>query len=352
MCPFIPANVLSEGVARARIESSILFSFELTLPEGEGPASRSKRFAGERSAAGLHASRDSLYRTASDERQCRAGVIPLELLPRRCPLCGDNTIIGHGRRLRQAHDDLHERIWVRRGICHPCSKTFTVLPDWLAPSGHFSVLCRRQACERIAAGNSVEQAPPHCKDPSRSPDPSTLRRWAHRRLLSIWCWMKAGVQRRAVFTGTHHPCLGSRRILPYSADRGKKSVNRQALDELKQQISLMDYLQAHDWHPARPLSRGRWMGLCPLHEDHKPSFLVDPNKDTLLLLRLWPRRGCDSLRGALSPGEVPASLGGAAPMARRGRLCCPKPHVSIAFSYTATARRLPICTNADSARRK
>jgi DNA primase len=56
-------------------------------------------------------------------------------------------------------------------------------------------------------------------------------------------------------------------------------VNRQALDELKQQISLMDYLQAHAWQPARPLSRGRWMGLCPLHEDHKPSLLVDPNKN-------------------------------------------------------------------------
>jgi DNA primase len=60
---------------------------------------------------------------------------------------------------------------------------------------------------------------------------------------------------------------------------GKKSVNRQALDELKQQIPLLGYLQAHDWHPARPLSGGRWMGLCPLHGDHKPSFLVDPNKD-------------------------------------------------------------------------
>jgi DNA primase len=56
-------------------------------------------------------------------------------------------------------------------------------------------------------------------------------------------------------------------------------VNREALDDLKHQIPLMSYLQAHDWHPARPLSRGRWMGLCPLHEDHKPSFLVDPNKD-------------------------------------------------------------------------
>jgi len=41
----------------------------------------------------------------------------------------------------------------------------------------------------------------------------------------------------------------------------------------------MSYLQALDWHPARPLSRGRWMGLCPLHRDHKPSFLVDPRRD-------------------------------------------------------------------------
>lgn len=55
-------------------------------------------------------------------------------------------------------------------------------------------------------------------------------------------------------------------------------MSRQALDELKRQIPLLDYLQAHDWRSARPLSRGRWMGLCPLHRDHKPSFVVDPHK--------------------------------------------------------------------------
>jgi DNA primase len=55
-------------------------------------------------------------------------------------------------------------------------------------------------------------------------------------------------------------------------------VSRKVLDELKQQIPLLAYLQAQDWQPARALSRGRWMGLCPLHTDHKPSFLVDPNK--------------------------------------------------------------------------
>ena len=55
-------------------------------------------------------------------------------------------------------------------------------------------------------------------------------------------------------------------------------MSRRVLDELKQQIPLLEYLQTQDWHPARALSRGRWMGLCPLHTDHKPSFLVDPNK--------------------------------------------------------------------------
>jgi hypothetical protein len=155
------------------------------------PADR--KLGRERSPAGLHASRDSFYLTARGERQRRAGVIPLDLLPRRCPACHDHTVIGHGRRLRLAHDDRHERIWVRRGICHPCRKTFTILQDWLAPSAHFSLHCRRQACESIAAGDSIDQAAPHCKDPSRSPDPSTLRRWTQRRLLSVCCWVKAEV---------------------------------------------------------------------------------------------------------------------------------------------------------------
>jgi len=78
--------------------------------------------------------------------------------------------------------------------------------------------------------------------------------------------------------GTYHPRLGSRRHPPYSAHRGKKSVSRQTLDELKQQISLLDYIQAQDWRPVRRLSRGRLLGLCPLHDDHQPSFLVDPTK--------------------------------------------------------------------------
>jgi DNA primase len=55
----------------------------------------------------------------------------------------------------------------------------------------------------------------------------------------------------------------------------------QAVELLKQQISLLDYLQGQGWKPIRVTARGRLMGLCPLpsHDDHEPSFLVDPNKN-------------------------------------------------------------------------
>jgi hypothetical protein len=68
------------------------------------------------------------------------------------------------------------------------------LPDWLTPSGHYNLHCREQACQHIAAGASAEQAVPHCQDPTRLPDPSTLRRWAQRRLISLWCWIKVGAK--------------------------------------------------------------------------------------------------------------------------------------------------------------
>jgi Domain of unknown function (DUF6431) len=178
---------------------------QATLPEGEGPAA-DRNFVRGLLAAGLHASLDSFYRTARGERQHRPGVIPLDLLPRRCPLCRDDTIIGHsagplqsssqrGRRLRQCHDDQRRAVWVRRGICRPCKQTFTALPDYLAPSGHYSLHCRRQSCNRIAA----EEAAPHCKDATRLPDPSTVRRWAHLRLLSVWCWVKTGARSEHFF---------------------------------------------------------------------------------------------------------------------------------------------------------
>ena len=126
-------------------------------------------------------------------------MIPLSLLPRRCPVCRDFTIIGHGRRFRHAHDDLHGFFWIRRGICPACRITFTVLPRSLVPLAPFSWRCRQLACERIAVGEPLEQAAPDCRDPSRSPDPSTLRRWVRRRILSLGCCLKAAILTQPFF---------------------------------------------------------------------------------------------------------------------------------------------------------
>jgi DNA primase len=71
-------------------------------------------------------------------------------------------------------------------------------------------------------------------------------------------------------------------------------VTRRALDELKQQIPLLEYLQAHDWQRPRPIGFGRFLGLCPLHADHAPSFLVDPSKN--LFHCYGCRRGGDIIR--------------------------------------------------------
>jgi hypothetical protein len=108
---------------------------------------------------------------------------------------------------------------------------------------------------------------------------------------------------------SHHPCLGLDRDPPYSAVGGKKSVNRSALDDFKQQIPLLDYLEAHDWQRVRRLSRGRWMGLCPLHDDHKPSFLMDPSKN--LFYCYGCGRGGDVIRFAELYHQVrfPQALG-------------------------------------------
>jgi len=141
-----------------------------------------------------------LFIALPDRKQDQPGVteIPLELLPRRCPVCGERTIIGHGQRVKHAHDERHQQIWIRRGRCRPCHKTFTVLPDWSPPSGHYTLHCRQQAWDlRHQANGTWERSIPDVADASRSPDPSTVRRWAGRllhlgTLLAAKLWQATG----------------------------------------------------------------------------------------------------------------------------------------------------------------
>jgi DNA primase len=125
-------------------------------------------------------------------------------------------------------------------------------------------------------------------------------------------------------------------------------VNRHALDELKQQIPLLKYLQALDWHQARPIGFGRFLGLCPLHDDHKPSFLVDPQKN--LFYCYGCRRGGDIIRFAELYHQVEFPQAVALLNQWHAWLrCCPWQWTSIACSYTVTARPLPTYSSVESA---
>lgn len=48
------------------------------------------------------------------------------------------------------------------------------------PSAVYTLRCRQQACESVDKGESLEASVPVIRDPDRSPDSSTLRRWFSR----------------------------------------------------------------------------------------------------------------------------------------------------------------------------
>ena len=98
---------------------------------------------------------------------------------RHCSVCESDSIIGHGRRRKQAHDEDHDWIGIRRGRCVKCGTTFTFLPVFSLPYTHYSLLARCQALlRRLVQHCCWEQALPKFKDSDRLPDPSTLRRWS------------------------------------------------------------------------------------------------------------------------------------------------------------------------------
>ena len=50
------------------------------------------------------------------------------------------------------------------------------------------------------------------------------------------------------------------------------------VEALKRGVPLLDYLQQHCWI-GWPAGRGEYVGLCPLHEETRPSFYVNTRKD-------------------------------------------------------------------------
>jgi hypothetical protein len=103
-----------------------------------------------------------------------------EPIPRRCPRCLCDSVIAHGWRSKQAHDETHDWIEILRGVCRSCHLTFTCLPVFSLPYTHYSLIARSHALRQyFLEHRSLESAAPPLKDPDRVIDPSTFRRWFH-----------------------------------------------------------------------------------------------------------------------------------------------------------------------------
>jgi DNA primase catalytic core len=64
------------------------------------------------------------------------------------------------------------------------------------------------------------------------------------------------------------------------AGRRENSAVAEEIEKLKQRRPLLDYLQQQNW-TARPAGRGssEFVGLCPLHQETRPSFYVNARKN-------------------------------------------------------------------------
>lgn len=54
---------------------------------------------------------------------------------------------------------------------------------------------------------------------------------------------------------------------------------REDAEQLKQRVSLLEYLQRRNWSGCRVGAREEFVGLCPLHADTRPSFYVNARKN-------------------------------------------------------------------------
>jgi DNA primase len=62
------------------------------------------------------------------------------------------------------------------------------------------------------------------------------------------------------------------------APEAKKIVVGEDVETLKRRLPLLDYLRQHNW-ASRPAGRSEFVGLCPLHDETRPSFYVNTRKD-------------------------------------------------------------------------
>jgi predicted nucleic acid-binding Zn ribbon protein len=102
---------------------------------------------------------------------------------RKCPICG-GRLRRHGRYFRSVvYGQLLERLPVYRYLCPRCEKTFSLLPAFVRPYGHFGLCVREAAARTLAKGGKVDAlADRLCRSGSAGGvSGRTLRRW-----LRVW----------------------------------------------------------------------------------------------------------------------------------------------------------------------
>ena len=65
---------------------------------------------------------------------------------------------------------------------------------------------------------------------------------------------------------------------PTLGSGGEKGAVGEDVVTLKRRMPLLDYLRQHNW-TGHPAGRSEIVGLCPLHEETRPSFYVNTRKD-------------------------------------------------------------------------
>lgn len=72
--------------------------------------------------------------------------------------------------------------------------------------------------------------------------------------------------------------LDCRPSAPTLGSGGEKGAVGEDVVTLKRRMPLLDYLRQHNW-TGHPAGRSEIVGLCPLHEETRPSFYVNTRKD-------------------------------------------------------------------------
>ena len=121
------------------------------------------------------------------------------------------------------------------------------------------------------------------------------------------------------------------------------------VEALKPRVPLLDYLQQHSWI-GWPAGRGEYVGLCPLHEETRPSFYVNTRKDVFYC------HGCGEggdllrflqlARRVSFPQASPAWIRRLVHKLMRPR-CSNRRPPSVSSSWIPIPRRWAICANVD-----